>query len=506
MKVDSHRTVASKYLAVGKIDSLTDHVCKFPCASRPSCLHTLICSTEENQAWSFIWDDEDDAEDKGPPYEKNLGTAIEENTGAKIGGYLPKGKLPECAGPGSRSKIKIFPSLRHEKPHVFNACINSSASAGAAPMPSLYKRDMDSDASEPGLHKKRLLQSARLIFASQSERRLIGRGFFRELQHTNGARKVLRAVLGFFLADDTGLGLDPSIVYEGKKQFMTVAGVKYEIQREICVETSIRGRGTVWFLAVHDNKEYVIKDSWIDDSRQVFEHKMLKRVKHMDGREFKRIADEGVSHQDSSLENIISAKDSNAGPFRKAFLIDFDLDHAEGKRTGTALPLMVIEKLRSGPACVLSRPRTCLLRFILAFKERKSDKFDFELSEVTKWADLDVPSPILEHIWSRKQAVIASARAFACDAQMSANHSQPATGEFNAPSHSKSERRASVDHSQHSAEESAVPSRRSGEDGEKDTSHSNFEFRMPANHSKPPAEESAAPGERELLQNILEFL
>ncbi|KAH8109294.1 hypothetical protein DFH11DRAFT_1628558 [Phellopilus nigrolimitatus] len=64
---------------------------------------------------------------------------------------------------------------------------------------------------------------------------------------------------------------------------MTVAGIKYEILREIYVESCVRGNGTVCFLAVHNNKEYVIKDSWVDDSRQVFEHGILKRVKHLDG-------------------------------------------------------------------------------------------------------------------------------------------------------------------------------------------------------------------------------
>ncbi|KAH8109259.1 hypothetical protein DFH11DRAFT_1548392 [Phellopilus nigrolimitatus] len=459
---------------------------------------------------------------------------------------------------------EMFPNLRRDKPRVFDARIISFSSAGAASSSSPFKLDMvlldrndakqqvisgyqirnawelkilkDTDASKPGPRKKvfqRLLQSAYRIFTSQSNRRFVcGMTMVNDdakfyIFDRSGVissesfnidmepEKFLRAVRGFFLTDDTDLGLDPSIVYEGGKRFMTVAGIKYEIQREIYVESCVRGRGTVCFLAVHDNKEYVIKDSWIDDSGscRVSEYDMLTRLKEVDGvptmiaqecvkirgtkdttatdRDFlhdqqllkdvstvlenkwtkanektktrehrraviepfgkrlenfsclyelvlaiktifqtiKRLTNEGVLHQDISLGNIILAKDKNGGPFRKAFLIDFDqaidmteqmLEHAKGKRTGT-LPFMAIELLRSYKDGKPMFPHAyyhdlesvfyvlCWLCTVLEGpynKERESDKFDFEMSEVTRWAGLDVPNASLEHIWPMKLGVM----------------------------------------------------------------------------------------------------
>ncbi|KAH8109275.1 hypothetical protein DFH11DRAFT_1479433, partial [Phellopilus nigrolimitatus] len=458
---------------------------------------------------------------------------------------------------------EMFPTLRRNRPRVFDARFTDSAPAGV-PVPCLRKPDMvlldrndakqeevswsqirstwelkalsKQDASQSAHRRKsfeQLLQSARLIFASQSNRRFVcGMTMVNDDAkfyvfdrsgvvssetfniHTE-PEKFLRAVLGFFLADDTDLGLDPSIVYEGKKRFMTVDGIKYEIVREIYVESCVRGRGTVCFLAVHDNKEYVIKDSWVDDSGscQVSEYDMLKRLKEVDGvptmiaqesvkihgtkdttatdRDFlhdqqllkdvstvlenkwtkanektktrehrraviepfgkslenfsclyelvlaiktifqtiKRLADEGVLHQDISLGNIILAKDKSGGPFRKAFLIDFDqaidmteqmLEHAKGKRAGT-LPFMAIELLRSYKDGKPMFPHAyyhdlesvfyvlCWLCIVLEGpynKKRDSDNFDFEGSEITKWSGLHIPNASLDHIWSSKQGVM----------------------------------------------------------------------------------------------------
>ncbi|KAH8109268.1 hypothetical protein DFH11DRAFT_951749 [Phellopilus nigrolimitatus] len=459
---------------------------------------------------------------------------------------------------------EMFPNLRRDKPRAFDARITSFASAGAASSSSPCKLDMvlldrndakqeeaawsqirstwelkslkDTDASKLGPRKKvfqRLLQSAYRIFTSQSNRRFVlGMTILNDYAtfhvfdrsgvissesfniHTE-PEKFLRAVLGFFLADDTDLGLDPSIVYEGGKRFITVAGIKYEIVREIYVESCVRGRGTVCFLAVHDNKEYVIKDSWVDDSGscRVSEYDMLKRLKEVDGvptmiaqecvkihgtkdttatdraflhdhqllkdvstvlenkwtkanektktrehhraviepfgkllenfsclyelvlaiktifQTIKSLAEEGILHQDISLGNIILAKDKSGGPFRKAFLIDFDqaidmteqmLEHAKGKRAGT-LPFMAIELLRSYKDGKPMFPHAyyhdmesvfyvlCWLCTVLEGpynKKRDSDNFDLEDTEVTKWAGLDVPNASLEHIWPMKLGVM----------------------------------------------------------------------------------------------------
>ncbi|KAH8117969.1 hypothetical protein DFH11DRAFT_869142 [Phellopilus nigrolimitatus] len=224
----------------------------------------------------------------------------------------------------------MFPTLRRSKPRVFDARFFGIATAGATSMegqctPGMVLLDRNDAKKQvvawsqirstwelkgpkifnaPLPRKKasrQHLQSARLIFASQLLRRFVcgmtmlnddatfhvfDRSGMISSENFNihmEPEKFLRAVLGFFLADDTDLGLDTSIVYEGKKRFMTVAGIKYEILREIYVESCVRGRGMVCFLAMHNNKEYVINDSWVDDSRHVFEHEILKRVKHLDG-------------------------------------------------------------------------------------------------------------------------------------------------------------------------------------------------------------------------------
>ncbi|KAH8109305.1 hypothetical protein DFH11DRAFT_1881400 [Phellopilus nigrolimitatus] len=146
-----------------------------------------------------------------------------------------------------------------------------------------------------------LLNYARLIFASQPNRRFVlGMAILGDYAtffyfdragvissdrfhiHEN-PEKFLRVIVGFLFASNTDLGYDPTIVLKDGKGFVTVKDKKYEIERIIYVESSLRGRGTVCYLAILDGKKYVIKDSWVDISRQSPEHQILKQLRGVAG-------------------------------------------------------------------------------------------------------------------------------------------------------------------------------------------------------------------------------
>ncbi|KAH8113473.1 hypothetical protein DFH11DRAFT_1510273 [Phellopilus nigrolimitatus] len=146
-----------------------------------------------------------------------------------------------------------------------------------------------------------LLNYARLIFASQPNRRFVlGMAILGDYAtffyfdragvissdrfhiHEN-PEKFLRVIVGFLFASNTDLGYDPTIFLKDGKGFITVKGKKYEIERIIYVESSLRGRGTVCYLAILDGKKYVIKDSWVDISRQSPEHQILKQLRGVAG-------------------------------------------------------------------------------------------------------------------------------------------------------------------------------------------------------------------------------
>ncbi|KAH8109274.1 kinase-like domain-containing protein, partial [Phellopilus nigrolimitatus] len=90
--------------------------------------------------------------------------------------------------------------------------------------------------------------------------------------------KFLRIVIGFLFSSKTELGYDNSIVVENGSLFITVKDKKFRLEQHIYAEPCIRGRGTACYLASLDGKQYVIKDSWVDDNRQSPEQQILKHL------------------------------------------------------------------------------------------------------------------------------------------------------------------------------------------------------------------------------------
>ena len=92
--------------------------------------------------------------------------------------------------------------------------------------------------------------------------------------------QFLRVILGMTLGEDYYLGLDPSFSREGDKEYITIADEKYEFLRELHIEASVRGRGTVSLLVEHPGtgKRYVVKDQWVDRDRELTESEILAKL------------------------------------------------------------------------------------------------------------------------------------------------------------------------------------------------------------------------------------
>ncbi|KAL1673115.1 hypothetical protein EV122DRAFT_283308 [Schizophyllum commune] len=95
--------------------------------------------------------------------------------------------------------------------------------------------------------------------------------------------QFLRVFLGLTVADKVWLGHDPTIIHEGGKRYVTVAGVKYEIFENLTQSSGIRGLGAVVWSCVategaRKGRSGVIKSSWTDRSRAHSEEFYLKRA------------------------------------------------------------------------------------------------------------------------------------------------------------------------------------------------------------------------------------
>lgn len=77
-------------------------------------------------------------------------------------------------------------------------------------------------------------------------------------------------------ASPTILGYDPTITFEGERRFLSVGDISYEILKTEFIGDMIRGRGTVCFHVSRGDKEYVVKDSWVDTGHSRSERDFLK--------------------------------------------------------------------------------------------------------------------------------------------------------------------------------------------------------------------------------------
>ena len=93
--------------------------------------------------------------------------------------------------------------------------------------------------------------------------------------------RFLRVLVGMAFGEDYYLGLDPSFWSKGEKDYITFEDTNYEIEKVIHAGSDVRGRGTIALLVIHPitGRRYVIKDQWVDRSREIKEVDILNRLK-----------------------------------------------------------------------------------------------------------------------------------------------------------------------------------------------------------------------------------
>ncbi|KLO14985.1 hypothetical protein SCHPADRAFT_825534 [Schizopora paradoxa] len=98
------------------------------------------------------------------------------------------------------------------------------------------------------------------------------------------ASVFLHAAIGSLYAEPTVIGLDPTINTDESKgpKSILVGENWYEILDVIYVEGALRGRGTVVYQVQKDGQLYVVKDSWVDTSREDREPQILKSLEGLD--------------------------------------------------------------------------------------------------------------------------------------------------------------------------------------------------------------------------------
>ncbi len=109
----------------------------------------------------------------------------------------------------------------------------------------------------------------------------------------------LRVIVGLCYIDRETLGVDQTINLEGPKENWTVEvkGKKYPIQKVVYTEGVIRGRGTACYeVRLESGKSALVKDSWVDMSRDEGEVDTLKSFANIDHSQYvpKVVEDEVV--------------------------------------------------------------------------------------------------------------------------------------------------------------------------------------------------------------------
>ncbi|KAJ6499653.1 hypothetical protein C8R47DRAFT_295054 [Mycena vitilis] len=94
----------------------------------------------------------------------------------------------------------------------------------------------------------------------------------------------LRVMVALMFTNDPAvLGYDTSITETDDGRFIEVAGVEYEIIKTLFISDVVRGRGTVCWHARHGDRDFVIKDTWADDSRPHTEAEILRIAHGVEG-------------------------------------------------------------------------------------------------------------------------------------------------------------------------------------------------------------------------------
>ncbi|EIN09894.1 hypothetical protein PUNSTDRAFT_44122 [Punctularia strigosozonata HHB-11173 SS5] len=160
------------------------------------------------------------------------------------------------------------------------------------------------DGTGHGKSSKQLAENVRLAFGAQYDRRfilgmaLIGSSLRLSLYDCAGLlqsvaidihenpQTFLRVLCGFAFGDRATLGFDPTVTEpdENGTRSITVRGTKYDIEKVMHMDNTLRGRGTI-ILQVRSGPEStsIIKDSWVDVSRPEKEHEILEKAKDVEG-------------------------------------------------------------------------------------------------------------------------------------------------------------------------------------------------------------------------------
>jgi hypothetical protein len=142
--------------------------------------------------------------------------------------------------------------------------------------------------------REELAQDAYFIFSSQDNRRYvlgisfcgvdIGLSLFDRagalhslsFDIDNHPLQFIRLIVGLSYCSDTLLGYDPTITTRAGCRYIRLNGADYQILSTEFIADMVRGRGTICYRAIRDEKEYAIKDLWADTGRSHQEVEFLQ--------------------------------------------------------------------------------------------------------------------------------------------------------------------------------------------------------------------------------------
>ncbi len=92
----------------------------------------------------------------------------------------------------------------------------------------------------------------------------------------------LHLAIGILYLEGEDAGFDQTVRLRCDKKEIEVGGEWFNIVDVIHVEGVLRGRATVCYHVEKDGKDYVVKDSWVDISRNDREANILEKLKGLD--------------------------------------------------------------------------------------------------------------------------------------------------------------------------------------------------------------------------------
>jgi hypothetical protein len=93
----------------------------------------------------------------------------------------------------------------------------------------------------------------------------------------------IRVISGLTCGSDAEIGYDLTINSANGHRYIRLKEDLYEIISTELISDVIRGRGTVVFRVRKDGRDYAMKDSWIDMSRETRETEILEAIKKIPG-------------------------------------------------------------------------------------------------------------------------------------------------------------------------------------------------------------------------------